>query len=45
MPIDLVARTLLHETSAEVARSKRDPKVRAQIAALTAGVIDVLAAR
>jgi AcrR family transcriptional regulator len=47
-PIDLVARTLLallHETSAEVARSKREPTVRAQISDLVAGVFDVLTVR
>jgi len=47
-PIDLLARTLLallHETSAEVARSKRDPTIRAQIADLVAGVFDGLAVR
>jgi hypothetical protein len=46
-PIDLIARTLLallHETSAEVARSKHDPSVRAQITDLMAGVWSVLAA-
>jgi AcrR family transcriptional regulator len=40
-PLELVARTLLallHETSAEVVRSKRDPKVRQQISELIAGV-------
>lgn len=45
-PIDLLARTLLallHETSAEVARSKNDPIVRAQISDLVAGVWNVLA--
>jgi len=47
-PTDLVARmllALLHETSAEVARSKRDPVVRSQIADLVAGVFDALAHR
>jgi len=47
-PIDLIARTLLallHETSAEVARSKHDPVVRAQISDLAAGVWNVLAAK
>jgi AcrR family transcriptional regulator len=46
-PIDLVARTLLallREASAEVARAKHDAKVRAQVADLVAGVLDVLAA-
>ncbi len=40
-PIDLIARTLLallHETSAEVARSKHDPAVRRQVSELVAGV-------
>ena len=44
-PIDLVARTLLallHETSAEVARSKGDPAVRARITDLVAGIFDAL---
>jgi AcrR family transcriptional regulator len=47
-PLDLVARTLLallRETSAEVARSKRDPKIRAQIADLVAGIFDALRSR
>jgi hypothetical protein len=47
-PVDLIARTLLallHETAAEVSRSKRDPKVRAQVAELVAGVLDGLAAQ
>jgi AcrR family transcriptional regulator len=47
-PIDLIARmllALLHETSAEVARSKHDPIVRAQITDLMAGVWSVLAAK
>jgi AcrR family transcriptional regulator len=47
-PVDLLARTLLallHETAAEVSRSKRDPKVRAQVAELVAGVLDGLAAQ
>jgi hypothetical protein len=47
-PVDLVARTLLallHETSAEVARSKHDPKIRAQISDLVAGVLDVFLVR
>jgi AcrR family transcriptional regulator len=45
-PVDLIARTLLallHETSAEVARSKRDPKVRQQISELVSNVFDVFA--
>jgi AcrR family transcriptional regulator len=45
-PIDLLARvllSLLHECSAEVARSQGNPGVRAQIADLVAGVFDVLA--
>jgi AcrR family transcriptional regulator len=44
-PIDLVARlllALLRETSSEVARSKNNPAVRAQIAELVAGVFGVL---
>jgi AcrR family transcriptional regulator len=47
-PVDLVARTLLallREASAEVARSKRDPKIRAQIADLVTGVFDALRCR
>ena len=47
-PIDLLARTLLallHETSAEVARSHGDPAVRAQISNLVAGVFNTLAVR
>jgi AcrR family transcriptional regulator len=44
-PIDLVARlllALLRESSSEVARSKNNPAVRAQIAELVAGVFGVL---
>jgi AcrR family transcriptional regulator len=40
-PIELIARTLmalLHEASAEVARSRRDPTVRQQVSELAAGV-------
>ena len=40
-PIDLIARTLLamlHEASAEVARSKHDPAIRARVSQLVAGV-------
>ena len=47
-PVDLIARTLLallHETSAEVARCRSDPIVRAQIADLVAGFWNVLAAK
>ncbi len=47
-PVELIARTLLallRETSAELARSKRDPKVRAQIADLVTGVFAARAAR
>src|ERR1700753_2166751 len=47
-PIDLIARTLLallHEASAEVARSKHDPKVRAQVSDLVSGVFDALLRR
>jgi len=47
-PIDLVARlllALLREASAEVARSRHDPGVRAQVADLVAGVFGILAAR
>jgi AcrR family transcriptional regulator len=43
-PLELVARillALLHETSAELVRSKRDPKVRQQISALIAGVFEL----
>lgn len=44
-PVDLVARlllALLRETSTELARSKHDPLVRAQIRELVAGVFGVL---
>jgi AcrR family transcriptional regulator len=44
-PVDLIARTLLallRETSAEVAQTPRDPKVRAQISDLIAGVFRAL---
>jgi AcrR family transcriptional regulator len=47
-PIDLIARTmlaLLHETSAEVARAKNDPHIRAQVSDLVADVLDVFHAR
>jgi len=47
-PVELIARTLLallRETSAEVARSKGDARVRAQVSELAAGVLDALAAR
>ena len=47
-PTDLVARTLLallHETSAEVARSKHDPVIRAQVSDLVAGVFEVFLVR
>lgn len=47
-PIDLVARTLLallRETSAELARSGGDPRVRAQIVDLVGGVLDSLETR
>jgi AcrR family transcriptional regulator len=47
-PIDLIARTLLallHETSAEVARSKHDPAIRAQISEMVGGVFEVFVAR
>lgn len=43
-PIDLIARTmlaLLHETSAELARAKNDPGIRAQVSNLLAEVLDV----
>jgi len=46
-PIDLIARTLLallRETYAEIARSKRDPRVRAQVGDLVSGVLDVFRA-
>jgi AcrR family transcriptional regulator len=45
-PIDLIARmllALLRETSAEVARTKRDPKVRALVSELASSVFDALA--
>jgi hypothetical protein len=44
----LIARTplaLLHETSAELARSKHDPKIPAQISDMVAGVFEVFLAR
>jgi len=44
-PVDLIARTmlaLLHETSAELARSKYDSKVRAQVSELAQGVFSAL---
>jgi hypothetical protein len=47
-PVDLIARTLLallHETSAEVARSRHDPKIRAQVSDLVTGVLDVFLVR
>jgi AcrR family transcriptional regulator len=47
-PIELIARTLLallRETSAEVARTKGDPKIRAQVSELARGVLDSLAKR
>jgi AcrR family transcriptional regulator len=43
-PVDLIARTLLallHETAAEVSRSKHDPIVRTQISDLVSDVFDV----
>jgi AcrR family transcriptional regulator len=46
-PLELVARTLLavlHETSAEVIRSKRDPQIREQISNLIAGVFELFRA-
>jgi len=45
-PIDLIAHTLLavlREASGEVARSRHDPKVRAQVAEFAAGVLAALA--
>ena len=47
-PVDLIARTLLallHESSAELARSRHDPKIRTQISDLVAGVLDVFLVR
>lgn len=44
-PVDLVARTLLallHESSAEVARSKHDTTVRSQVSELVKGVFGSL---
>jgi AcrR family transcriptional regulator len=44
-PVDLVARmllALLREASTEVARSKHDPQLRAQIAELVAGMFGIL---
>lgn len=46
-PTELIARTLLallRETSAEVARTKRDAKVREQVSELVRGVLAALAA-
>lgn len=46
--IDLIARTLLallHETSAEVARTRHDRAVRAQVSEMVSGVFDVFLAR
>lgn len=46
--IDLIAYTLLavlREASAEVARSKHDPKVRAQVSEFAAGVLAAVAAK
>ena len=46
-PVELIARTLLallRETSAEVARTKGNPRVRAQIGELARGVMSALAA-
>jgi AcrR family transcriptional regulator len=43
-PVELIARTLLallHETSAEVARSKRDPNVRKQISEIVSNLFRV----
>jgi len=43
-PTEVIARTLLallRELSAEVARSKKDPHVRAQVGELAAGMLDV----
>jgi hypothetical protein len=43
----LIARTLLallHESSAEVARSKNDTEVRAQVSDMVAGVLEVFRA-
>lgn len=45
-PVELIARTLLallRETSAEVARTKGNPRVRAQIGELARGVMSALA--
>lgn len=45
-PVELLARTLLmllRETSAEVARSRGDAKIRAQVSDLAGGVLDALA--
>jgi AcrR family transcriptional regulator len=44
-PVDYVARTLLallHESSAEVARSKSDPSVRKQVSELVRGIFGLL---
>lgn len=47
-PIDLIARmllALLHETSAEVARSKHDPATRKQVSDFAASVLAALAVK
>jgi AcrR family transcriptional regulator len=47
-PVELIARTLLallRETSAEVARTKGDAKVRAQVSKLVEGLLNSLAVR
>ena len=47
-PIDLIARmllALLHETSAEVARSKHDPTVRKQVSDFAASILSALAVK
>jgi hypothetical protein len=36
---------LLHKTSVEVTRSKHDPKIRADISDLVAGMLDVFQVR
>jgi AcrR family transcriptional regulator len=46
-PVDLIARTmlaLLHETSAELARARNDPRIRAQVSNLLADLLDVFRA-
>jgi len=46
-PVELLARTLLallRETSAQVANSPKNPKIRAQVSDLTSSVLSALSA-